>query len=61
MQLTGSLYFPTTAVSFSNGTGWTGYTAIIADTVSFTGGASLNFDSTGMKTGLFAKGVALVQ
>ncbi|MGA2578897.1 MAG: pilus assembly protein TadG-related protein [Bryobacteraceae bacterium] len=39
MQLTGSLYFPTTAVSFSNGTGWTGYTAIIADTVSFTGGA----------------------
>ena len=33
--LTGSLYFPTTAVSFSNGTSGGGNTAIVADTCQF--------------------------
>jgi hypothetical protein len=61
MLLTGSLYFPTTDVSFSNGTATTAYTAIVADEVSFTGGASINYDNTGLKTGLFSKSVALVQ
>jgi hypothetical protein len=61
MLLTGSLYFPTTDVAFSNGTTTTAYTAIVADEVSFTGGASINYDNTGLKTGLFSKSVALVQ
>lgn len=61
MQLNGSLYFPTTDVSFSNGTGNTSYTAIVASEVSFTGGSKMKFDPTGLKTGLFINGVALVQ
>ena len=61
MLLTGTLYFPTTDVAFSNGTSTTAYTAIVADEVSFTGGASINYDSTGLKTGLSSKSVALVQ
>ena len=62
MQLTGSLYFPTTDVSFSNGTTTAAYsTAIVAKQVWFTGGANIKYDSTGLKTGLFSKSVALVQ
>lgn len=62
MQLTGSLYFPTTDVSFSNGTSVANYsTAIVASAVSFAGGANIKYDSTGSKTGLFIKAVALVQ
>jgi Flp pilus assembly protein TadG len=61
MQLTGSLYFPTTSVSFSNGSGAAGYTAIVASSVSFTGGTSIKYDSTGTKTGLYQGGVTLVQ
>lgn len=61
MQLTGSLYFPTTDVAFSNGTSTVAYTAIVANEVSFTGGASINYDTTGLKTGPFSKSVALVQ
>jgi hypothetical protein len=62
MKLTGTLYFPTTSVLFSNGSSVTNvYTAIVAKQVSFTGGTSLQYDATGMKTGLFSKAVALVQ
>jgi hypothetical protein len=61
MLLTGSLYFPTTDVAFSNGTSTTAYTAIVAYEVSIAGGASINYDNTGLKTGLFSKSVALVQ
>jgi len=61
MQLTGSLYFPSTPVSFSNGASASGYTAIVAQTVSFTGGTSIKHDATGQKTGLFSNAVALVQ
>jgi hypothetical protein len=62
MQLTGSLYFPTTTVSFSNGSSLAAYsTAIVADKVSFVGGASIKYDPTGLKTGLFTKSVVLVQ
>ena len=59
--LTGSLYFPTTPVSFSNGAAGTGNTAIVAKQVSFAGGARLNYDSTGQKTGLSTKTVGLVE
>lgn len=62
MQLTGSLYFPTTDVSFSNGTNIAAYsTAIVAKQVSFVGGANIKYDPTGLKTGLLSKSVALVQ
>jgi len=62
MQLTGSLYFPTTAVSFSNGiSAQTSSTAIIAKQVSFAGGANIKYDPTGLETGLFTKAAALVQ
>jgi hypothetical protein len=61
VQLTGSLYFPTTGVSFSNGATGSADTAIIAKDVSFTGGATLRYDPTGLKTGLIAKTVALVE
>jgi Flp pilus assembly protein TadG len=61
MTLTGSLYFPTTSVLFSNGAGAAGYTAIVASKVSFTGGTSIKYDSTGAKTGLFQSGVSLLQ
>ncbi len=59
--LTGSLYFPTTAVSFSNGTSGGGNTAIVADQVSFVGGANIKYDPTGLKTGLTAQSVGLVE
>jgi hypothetical protein len=62
MKLAGTLYFPTTSVLFSNGSSVSNvYTAIVAKQVSFTGGTSLQYDSTGLKTGLFSKSVALVQ
>jgi hypothetical protein len=52
MSLTGSLYFPTTTVDYSGGSSSSGYTAIIADQVVFSGGSTLNYDPTGLKTGL---------
>ena len=62
MKLTGTLYFPTTSVLFSNGSSVSNvYTAIVAKQVSFTGGTSLQYDATGLKTGLFSNTVALVQ
>jgi hypothetical protein len=61
MSLTGSLYFPTTGVSFAGGSSASGTTAIIADKVSFTGGTNFTYDPTGLKTGLIATGVGLVQ
>ena len=62
MKLTGTLYFPTTSVVFSNGSSVSNvYTAIVAKQVAFTGGTSLQYDATGLKTGLFSKAVALVQ
>lgn len=41
LTLTGTLYFPTTGVDFSNGAS-AAYTIIVADNVTFTGGATLN-------------------
>jgi Flp pilus assembly protein TadG len=62
MTLTGSLYFPTTTVSFSNGAGLeVNSTAIVAFGTSFTGGTNIKYDPTGLQTGLFSRAVALVQ
>lgn len=51
IQLTGSLYSPSVAFSYSGGSSTT-VTAILAKTVSFNGGAYLASDITGTKTGL---------
>jgi hypothetical protein len=61
MVLTGTLYFPATSILFSNGASSTSNTAIVAKQVAFTGGTSITYDSTGLKTGLFSQSVALVQ
>lgn len=62
MKLTGSLYFPTTIVAFSNGSAATGYTmAIVANQIWFSGGTNIKYDSTGLSTGLFTKSAGLVQ
>jgi len=64
MKLSGSLYFRTTSVSFSNGTGVeANSTAIVAMQVLFSGGAQANIqhDATGAITGLFSRSVALVR
>jgi hypothetical protein len=61
MNLTGSLYFPSTTVSYSNGSSSAGNVAIVANKVLFQGGATFNYDPTGQQTGLLSKSVALVQ
>ncbi len=59
--LTGTLYFPTTGVTFSNGSSGGGNTAVVADTVDFSGGANIKYDPTGLKTGLSTQAVGLVE
>jgi hypothetical protein len=59
--LTGTLYFPTTGVTFSNGSSGGGNTAVVADTVNFSGGANIKYDPTGLKTGLTMQSVGLVE
>src|SRR5271157_5396925 len=44
MSLTGSLYFPTTALTFNNGSGSTGNTALIARTIDFEGGVGIKLN-----------------
>jgi Flp pilus assembly protein TadG len=64
MRLSGSLYFPTTALNYSNGSGSVTYnTGLVAKQIVFTGGANANltYDPTGQNTGLFTTTVALVQ
>jgi hypothetical protein len=62
MNLSGSLYFPTTNIGFSNGVGATASkVALIAKQISFVGGANIQYDPTGTLTGLVAKSVALMQ
>jgi hypothetical protein len=53
--LTGTLYFPTTSISFSNGAS-AAYTIIVADSVSFTGGVTINNNYTSLPGGSPIKG-----
>jgi hypothetical protein len=53
--LTGALYFPTTALAFSNGAS-AAYTIIVADSVSFTGGVTLNNNYSSLPGGSPIKG-----
>ncbi len=61
MKLSGTLYFPTTTVSFSNGVAASATTAIVAKQASFTGGAQIVYDPTGLKTGLFVRTAGLME
>lgn len=60
-ELTGTLYFPTTDVAFSNGASTSGDMAIVAKQASFVGGANLRYDPTGLKTGLITTTAGLIQ
>ncbi len=51
LDLTGSLYFPNSAVAYSGGSS-TSVTAILAKTVTFSNGSKFNKDDDGQKTGL---------
>jgi Flp pilus assembly protein TadG len=59
--LTGTLYFPTTSISFGGSASAGSDMAVVANQVSFTGASNINYDPTGLKTGLFSESVALVQ
>jgi Flp pilus assembly protein TadG len=61
VNMSGTLYFPTTSVSFSSGASSSSYMAIVADTISFSSGAKIKSDPTGLYTGLSRQSVALVQ
>jgi Tfp pilus assembly protein FimT len=54
-NLTGALYFPTTALSFSNGAS-AAYTIIVADSFSFTGGVTINNNYASLPAGSPIKG-----
>ncbi len=53
----GALYFPTTDLSYSGGTG-TDYTFIVAKTLTFTGGTTVNSDYSSLPAGPPLKGSA---
>jgi hypothetical protein len=53
--LNGALYFPTSTLSYSGGTG-TAYTILISKKISFSGGAALNNDYSSLPGGSPVKG-----
>jgi hypothetical protein len=55
--LNGTLYFPTTGLSYSGGSS-SAYTIIVADTVNFSGGATLNNNYSSLPGGSPVKGGA---
>lgn len=59
-QLTGTLYFPTTTLSYSGGSATT-ITAIVANSVTFSGGSHLAYDPTGIHTGLGSMEANLIE
>ena len=61
MSLSGTLYFPTTPVTFSNGSSSSSpYSIIVAKTVAFTGGTKLNNDYSSLPGGNPIKGNGLL-
>jgi hypothetical protein len=57
LNLTGALYFPTTAVSYSGGVS-APYTIIVAKTLTFSGGVTINNDYSSLPGGSPVKGSA---
>jgi len=60
LQFTGSLYFPTTPVTYSGGSNTT-VTALLAKNIIFNGGAYFAYDSTGAKTGLGTSSSSVIE
>ncbi len=59
--LNGSLYFPTTPVSYSGGTSVAGsYSIIVAKTVTFSGGCKMHNDYSSLPTGSPVRGNAVI-
>ena len=50
LNLAGALYFPTTQLNYSNGAS-AAYTILVADTLVFTGGATMNNNYTSLSSG----------
>jgi hypothetical protein len=61
VSLTGTLYFPTCSLTYSGASTTATYTALVADTISFTGSASFKNDPTGTYTGLASTVRGLIQ
>jgi hypothetical protein len=55
----GALYFPTSALSYSNGTSGA-YTILVSKTISFTGGTTLHADYSSLPAGPPVKGAAVL-
>jgi len=61
LSLTGSLYFPTTTISYSGGANVAGtYSIIVAKTVTFSGGCKMNNDYSSLPGGTPVKGNAVI-
>lgn len=60
LTLTGALYFPTTALQYSNGAS-AAYTIIVADTLFFTGGATMNNNYASLSSGSPIKAMRLTE
>jgi Flp pilus assembly protein TadG len=60
MTLTGALYFPTTQLNYSNGIS-AAYTILVADTLVFTGGATMNNNYSSLADGSPIKSSALAE
>lgn len=58
--LTGTLYFPTTNLNYSGGSVGTAYTIIVANSISFSGGTTLNNDYSSLPGGSPVKGSGIV-
>jgi hypothetical protein len=60
-NFSGAIYFPTTGLGYSGGSGVNGYTLLVADTLSFLGSSSVGNDYSCLGTGSLIKDAALVQ
>ena len=60
-SLTGTLYFPTTTITYSGASATGTYTAMVAKRVTFSGSADFKNDPTGQYTGLATTVRGLIQ
>jgi hypothetical protein len=59
--ITGTLYFPSTSVTYAGASSTGSYTALVAKTIAFTGTSSFKNDPTGTYTGLSSTVRSLIQ
>jgi hypothetical protein len=60
LNLAGALYFPTTSLNYSNGSS-AAYTILVADTLTFTGGATMNNNYASLSNGSPIKAARLTE